>query len=105
MLLDGRKAIKRRLTEFSAPHSEFLQFVVLEESDHPVAWAHLRFRGAGQAYLAELFVWPGYRGHGLGAAIVRWCKGEAISRGVRGITVMQSEADAIHSKVVERSRR
>jgi len=80
---------------------------VLVAGADPVALAVLRFRpslwrpGALDAYLEELYVVPGLRGHGIGRALMRAAIDLARERGARDMHLCTSEDDVAARRLYE----
>ena len=86
------------IAERSTPLIESGEVTVLLAGDGPHGFAQLRFRpslytGALDAYLEELYVVPGRRGHGLGRALLEAAMEHARQRGAAHIDLSTSEDD------------
>jgi ribosomal protein S18 acetylase RimI-like enzyme len=81
--------------------------VVLLAGDGPDGLAVLRFREAIwsdglESYLAELYVAPSHRGHGLGRALMEAALQEARDRGADTMEIGVDEPDRIARRLYER---
>jgi ribosomal protein S18 acetylase RimI-like enzyme len=86
------------IAERAAPLIESGEVTVLLAGDGPDGFAELRFRpslytGTLDAYLEELYVVPGRRGHGLGRALLEAAMERARERGAAHIDLGTSEND------------
>ena len=86
------------IAERAAPLIESGEVTVILAGDEPDGFAQLRFRpslytGALDAYLEELYVVPGQRGHGLGRALLEAAMEHAKERGAAHIDLGTSEDD------------
>jgi ribosomal protein S18 acetylase RimI-like enzyme len=86
------------IAERAAPLIESGEVIVVFAGDGPDGFAQLRFRpslytGALDAYLEELYVVPGRRGHGLGRALLEAAMDHARERGAARIDLNTSEDD------------
>ena len=86
------------IAERAAPLIESGEITVLLAGEGPDGFAELRFRpslytGALDAYLEELYVVPGRRGHGRGRALLEAAMEHARERGAAHIDLGTSESD------------
>ena len=99
----GPKALADRVRQLLAGDD----FVVLLVGSEPGGLAVLRFRPSIwteglECYLAELYVQPGHRGHGLGRVLMTAALDAARARGADYIEVATSEDDVAARALYER---
>lgn len=98
----GPDALATRVGELTASGDT----VVLLAGDGPDGLAVLRFRpalwsGGLECYLAELYVVPDHRGHGLGRALMQAALREARERGADTMELGTSEDDVVARHLYE----